>query len=191
VCDQQQRPKLLDLGLRAIQRRRGPKLRTRSPSSRAGTAAGVVAGIVTTIVGTFAIPFRNFEGPLRWLLILAQFPIVPFVVAYMVYRITLMIYLAADQGRADAQFNLGGRYINGEGVPQDDTHQGARPMVVEDYSLDRILQRVRAASPTGEVSPATFWPFPRNARRTVAMNRISAFLLLACCATCDEAFGKL
>src|ERR1017187_3700165 len=56
------------------------------------TALGVAAGIVTTIVGTFAIPFRNFEGPLRWLLILAQFPVVPFVVAYMVYRITLMMY---------------------------------------------------------------------------------------------------
>ena len=119
------------------------------------TALGVAAGIVTTIVGTFAIPFRSFEGPLRWLLILAQFPIVPFVVAYIVYRITLMIYLAADQGQADAQFNLGGRYINGEGVPQDATHQGVRPMVDEDYSLDRILQRARAASPTGEVSPAT------------------------------------
>src|SRR5271166_2298545 len=49
----------------------------------------------------------------------------------------------------------GGRYINGEGVPQDDTHQGVRRMVVEDYSFDRILQRARAASPTGEVSPAT------------------------------------
>ena len=55
------------------------------------TALGVAAGIVTTIVGTLAIPFRNFEGPLRWLLVLAQFPIVPFVVAYMVYRITLTI----------------------------------------------------------------------------------------------------
>jgi len=53
------------------------------------TAAGVVAGIVTTIVGAFAIPFRNFEGPLRWLLILAQFPIIPFFVGYMVYRITV------------------------------------------------------------------------------------------------------
>jgi len=29
--------------------------------------------------------------------------------------------LAADQGQADAQFNLGGQYINGEGVPQDYT----------------------------------------------------------------------
>jgi TPR repeat protein len=27
--------------------------------------------------------------------------------------------LAADQGQADAQFNLGGQYVNGEGVPQD------------------------------------------------------------------------
>ena len=34
------------------------------------------------------------------------------------------IHLAADQGQADAQFNLGGLYINGEGVPQNDTHQG-------------------------------------------------------------------
>ena len=63
------------------------------------TALGVAAGIVTTIVGTFAIPFRNFEGPLRWLLILAQFPIVPFVVAYMVYRITLMMYHDGNGGK--------------------------------------------------------------------------------------------
>jgi hypothetical protein len=83
------------------------------------TALGVAAGIVTTIVGTFAIPFQNLEGPLRWLLILAQFPIVPVVVGYIVYRITLTIYLAGDQGQADAQFNLGGQYINGEDVPQD------------------------------------------------------------------------
>src|ERR1039458_9929764 len=69
------------------------------------TAFGVAAGIVTTIVVTFAIPFRNFEGPLRWLLILGQFPVVPFVVAYIVYRIALMAYPAADQGQADAQFN--------------------------------------------------------------------------------------
>lgn len=53
------------------------------------TALGVLAGIVATIVGTFAIPFRNFEGTLRWLLILAQFPIIPFIVAYIVYRITV------------------------------------------------------------------------------------------------------
>ena len=63
------------------------------------TAAGVAAGIVTTIVGAFAIPFRNFEGLLRWLLILAQFPIVPFVVAYMVYRITLMMYHDGSGGK--------------------------------------------------------------------------------------------
>jgi len=63
------------------------------------TAAGVAAGIVTTIVGAFAIPFRNFEGLLRWLLILAQFPIIPFVVAYMVYRITLMMYHDGSGGR--------------------------------------------------------------------------------------------
>ena len=63
------------------------------------TALGVAAGIVTTIVGTFAIPFRNFEGPLRWLLILAQFPILPFVVAYMVYRIPLMIYHDRNGGK--------------------------------------------------------------------------------------------
>src|SRR5271165_5432836 len=37
----------------------------------------------------------------------------------------------------------------------DDTHQGVRPMVDEDYSLDCLIQRARAASPTGEVSPAT------------------------------------
>jgi TPR repeat protein len=28
--------------------------------------------------------------------------------------------LAADQGHADAQYNLGVRYANGQGVPQDD-----------------------------------------------------------------------
>ena len=28
--------------------------------------------------------------------------------------------LAADQGHADAQYNLGVRYANGRGVPQDD-----------------------------------------------------------------------
>ena len=63
------------------------------------TALGVAAGIVTTIVGTLAIPFRNFEGPLRWLLVLAQFPIVPFVVAYMVYRITLTMYHDTNGGK--------------------------------------------------------------------------------------------
>jgi hypothetical protein len=62
-------------------------------------ALGVFAGIVTTIVGTFAIPFQNFEGPVRWLLILAQFPIVPFVIAYMVYRITLMMYHDRNGGK--------------------------------------------------------------------------------------------
>ena len=62
-------------------------------------ALAVFAGIVTTIVGTFAIPFRNFEGPLRWLLILAQFPIVPFGVAYMVYRITLKMYHDGSGGK--------------------------------------------------------------------------------------------
>jgi hypothetical protein len=53
-------------------------------------ASGIVAGIVTTIACTFAIPFRDFEGPLRWLLILTQFPIIPFVVGYIVYRVILM-----------------------------------------------------------------------------------------------------
>jgi hypothetical protein len=62
-------------------------------------ALGVVAGIVTTIVGTFAISFQNFEGPIRWLLILTQFPIVPFVVTYMVYRITLMMYHDKNGGK--------------------------------------------------------------------------------------------
>jgi len=33
--------------------------------------------------------------------------------------------LAADQGQADAQFNLGGLYINGEGVSQDYTQAAA------------------------------------------------------------------
>jgi TPR repeat protein len=37
----------------------------------------------------------------------------------------------------------------------DDTHQGVRTMVDEDYSLDRLIQRAKVASPTGEVSPAT------------------------------------
>jgi TPR repeat protein len=37
----------------------------------------------------------------------------------------------------------------------DDTHPGVRPMVDEDYSLDCLIQRAAAASPTGEVSPAT------------------------------------
>jgi hypothetical protein len=59
------------------------------------------------------------------------------------------------KGDAQTQYDLGYFYNHGEGVPQDDTHQGVRPTVVEDYSLDRILQRARAASPTGEVSPAT------------------------------------
>jgi hypothetical protein len=35
------------------------------------------------------------------------------------------INLSADQGQSDAQFNLGGPYINGEGVPQDDFTQEA------------------------------------------------------------------
>ncbi len=61
------------------------------------TALGVVAGIVTTIVGTFAIPFRNFEGGLRLLLVLAQFPLIPFVVGYIVYRFTMKIYLSRGE----------------------------------------------------------------------------------------------
>jgi hypothetical protein len=54
-------------------------------------ALGVVTGLVTAIACAFVIPFRNFDGLLRWLLILAQFPIIPFVVGYMVYRIALMV----------------------------------------------------------------------------------------------------
>jgi hypothetical protein len=34
--------------------------------------------------------------------------------------------LAADQGQVDAQFNLGGRYVNSEGVPQGDAQMAAR-----------------------------------------------------------------
>ena len=34
--------------------------------------------------------------------------------------------LAADQGQADAQFNIRGLYINGEGAPQGDTKMAAR-----------------------------------------------------------------
>jgi hypothetical protein len=37
----------------------------------------------------------------------------------------------------------------------DGTHQGVRPTVDEDYSLDRLIQRAKVASPTGKVSPAT------------------------------------
>ena len=32
---------------------------------------------------------------------------------------------AADQGDADAQYNLGLMYANGEGVPEDDAEAGA------------------------------------------------------------------
>ena len=67
------------------------KITSKSINNRVlkSTAFGVLAGIAAATIGTFTIPFRNFEGSLRWLLILAQFPIIPFVVAYIVYRITV------------------------------------------------------------------------------------------------------
>ncbi len=61
-------------------------------------------------------------------------------------------------------FTFGTRFLgiylaSGKQPPEsgvnDDTHQGVRTMVDEDYSLDRLIQRAKVASPTGEVSPAT------------------------------------
>jgi hypothetical protein len=57
------------------------------------TALGVVAGLAAAVITAWAIPFREFEGPVRWLLILAQFPIIPLVLGYTVFRV------AARRGR--------------------------------------------------------------------------------------------
>jgi uncharacterized membrane protein len=51
------------------------------------TALGVFAGIVASIGAMWMIPFHNFEGIVRWLLILVQFPIIPFLTGYIVYLV--------------------------------------------------------------------------------------------------------
>ena len=51
------------------------------------TALGVFAGIVASIGTIWMIPFHNFEGTVRWLLILIQFPITPFLTGYIVYLV--------------------------------------------------------------------------------------------------------
>jgi hypothetical protein len=53
----------------------------------------------------------------------------------------------------------------------DGTHQGVRPMVDEVYSLDCLIQRARAASPTGVVSPATMERLETLSRQLEEANR--------------------
>jgi TPR repeat protein len=53
----------------------------------------------------------------------------------------------------------------------DDTRQGVQPMVGEDYSLDCLIQRARAASPTGEVSPATMKRLETLSRELEEVNK--------------------
>jgi hypothetical protein len=52
-------------------------------------ACGVIAGIIAAICTMWGIPFRNYRGPVRWILILAQFPIIPFGFGYFAYRVAL------------------------------------------------------------------------------------------------------
>ncbi len=50
-------------------------------------ALGVVTALMAAIITAWVIPFRSFLGPIRWLLILAQFPVIPFGVGYATYRV--------------------------------------------------------------------------------------------------------
>ena len=74
-------------------------MRTSLSGRRLNAAAlGVLVGIIATVILPFAVPFRHYEGIARWLVILAQFPVVPFVFGYSVYRVG-----AKDTGHTQPQ----------------------------------------------------------------------------------------
>ena len=50
-------------------------------------ALGVLVGIVAAAIAPFALPFRPHQGAARWLVILLQFPVIPFALGYAVYRL--------------------------------------------------------------------------------------------------------
>lgn len=68
-------------------------------------ALGVLAGIAAWIGATLAIPFRDFEGTRRWILILAQFPGIPLLVGYLVHRIAYERYKRAVDVKSEGDEN--------------------------------------------------------------------------------------